>query len=105
MTAPVSAGTVRLWADAPALGFSVDLIQGSLQVGSHFAPPAPIVVHGRVFGGQRAADVYGNFGWSEIETAPPVLTRGVLLEVPALPGQERLLDGFEVAVAQVEGAR
>lgn len=91
--------------DAPAFDFSMDLIQGSPHVGSHFDAPAHVVVHGRVFGGQRAADVYGDFGWAAngIETAPPVLTRGVLLDVPALLGQERLPDGFEVTVAHVEG--
>ena len=91
--------------DAPGFDFSMDLIQGSPHVGSHFDAPAHIAVHGRVFGGHRAADVYGDFGWAAngIETVPPVLTRGVLLDVPALLGAERLEDRFEVTVGHLEG--
>ncbi len=91
--------------EAPGFDFSMDLIQGSPHLGSHFDAPAHIQVHGRVFGGRRAADVYGDFGWEAngIDTVPPVLTRGVLLDVPALLGRERLPDLFEVTVAHVEG--
>ncbi|HEU4704055.1 MAG TPA: cyclase family protein [Conexibacter sp.] len=90
--------------EAPAFDFSMDLIQGSPHVGSHFDAPAHIQVHGRVFGGHRAADVYGDFGWQAngIETVPPVLTRGLLLDVPGLLGVERLQDGFEVTVEHVQ---
>ncbi len=91
--------------EAPAFDFSMDLIQGSPHVGSHFDAPAHIQVHGRVFGGRRAAEVYDDFGWQAngIETVPPVLTRGVLLDVPALLGVERLPDLFEITVEHVEG--
>lgn len=89
---------------APAFDFSMELIQGSPHVGSHIDAPTHIQVLGRVFGGQRAADVYGDFGWEAngIHTVPPVLTRGVLLDVPALLGVERLPDLFEVTVEHVQ---
>lgn len=91
--------------DAPGFDFSMDLIQGSPHVGSHFDAPAHVHVHGRSFGGRRTAEIYDDFGWQAngIETVPPVLTRGVLLDVPALLGVERLPDLFEVTVEHVQG--
>ena len=91
--------------EPPAFDFSMDLIQGSPHVGSHIDAPAHVQSFGRVFGGHRAADVYDDFGWlaNGIETAPPVLTRGVLLDVPALLGSDRLPDGFEITVEHVQG--
>jgi kynurenine formamidase len=91
--------------EAPGFDFSMDLIQGSPHLGSHFDAPAHIQTHGKVFGGERAADVYGDFGWqvNGIDTVPPVLTRGVLLDVPALLGEDRLPDLFEVTVEHLEG--
>jgi kynurenine formamidase len=91
--------------EAPAFDFSMELIQGSPHVGSHFDAPAHVQSFGRVFGGHRAGDVYGDFGWraNGIETVPPVLTRGVLLDVPALLGVGRLPDLFEVTVDHVRG--
>jgi kynurenine formamidase len=80
--------------------FSMDLIQGSPHLGSHLDAPAHIQAHGRVFGGHRVHDVYDDFGWKAngAETVPPVMTRGVLLDVPRLLGRDRLEDGFEVTV-------
>jgi kynurenine formamidase len=90
--------------EAPAFDFSMDLIQGSPHLGSHFDARAHIQVLGKVHGGRRAAEVYDDFGWKEngIETVPPVLTRGILLDVPALLGMDVLPDLFEITVEHVE---
>lgn len=89
--------------EAPGFDFSMDLIQGSPHVGSHFDAPAHIQSFGKVFGGYRAADVYADFGWRKngIDTVPPVITRGVLLDIPALLGVPRLPDLFEITVDHV----
>jgi kynurenine formamidase len=91
--------------EAPGFDFSMDLIQGSPHLGSHFDARAHIQSFGKVYGGHKAADVYDDFGWKEngIETVPPVITRGVLLDVPALVGMSKLPDLFEVTVEHVEG--
>lgn len=90
--------------DAPAFDFSMELIQGSPHLGSHFDAPAHIQSYGKVFGGHDVADVYGDFGWREngIHTVPPVITRGILLDVPALLGLSRLPDLFEITVDHVQ---
>jgi kynurenine formamidase len=89
---------------APGFDFSMELIQGSPHVGSHFDAPAHIQSFGKVFGGHRVADVYGDFGWSAngIETVPPVITRGILLDIPRFLGLPRLPDLFEVTVEHIE---
>jgi regulator of RNase E activity RraA/kynurenine formamidase len=91
-------------ADAPGFDFSMELIQGSPHIGSHLDAPAHIQSFGKVFGGHRAADVYDDFGWREngIHTVPPVITRGVLLDVPALLEVPRLPDLFEITVDHVQ---
>jgi regulator of RNase E activity RraA/kynurenine formamidase len=92
--------------DAPGFDFSMELIQGSPHIGSHLDSPAHIQSFGKVFGGHRAADVYDDFGWREngIHTVPPVITRGVLLDVPALLEVPRLPDLFEITVEHVQQA-
>jgi regulator of RNase E activity RraA/kynurenine formamidase len=93
-------------ADAPGFDFSMELIQGSPHIGSHLDAPAHIQSYGKVFGGHRAADVYDDFGWREngIHTVPPVITRGVLLDIPALLDVSRLPDLFEITVDHVQAA-
>jgi regulator of RNase E activity RraA/kynurenine formamidase len=90
--------------DAPGFDFSMELIQGSPHIGTHFDAPAHIQSFGKVFGGHMAADVYDDFGWREngIHTVPPVITRGVLLDVPALLEVPRLPDLFEITVDHVQ---
>lgn len=90
--------------EASGFDFSMDLIQGSPHVGSHFDALAHIQSFGKVFGGEDAASVYGDFGWQAngIETVPPVISRGVLLDVPALLEMDRLPDLFEVTIDHVE---
>jgi regulator of RNase E activity RraA/kynurenine formamidase len=92
--------------NAPGFDFSMELIQGSPHIGTHFDAPAHIQSFGKVFGGHRAADVYDDFGWREngIHTVPPVITRGVLLDIPALLEVPRLPDLFEVTVDHVQRA-
>ena len=90
--------------DAPGFDFSMELIQGSPHIGSHLDSPAHIQSFGKVFGGHRAADVYDDFGWREngIHTVPPVITRGVLLDIPAVLEVPRLPDLFEITVDHVQ---
>jgi regulator of RNase E activity RraA/kynurenine formamidase len=90
--------------DAPGFDFSMELIQGSPHIGTHFDAPAHIQSFGKVFGGHRAADVYDDFGWREngIHTVPPVITRGVMLDIPALLEVPRLPDLFEITVDHVQ---
>jgi kynurenine formamidase len=88
----------------PPFDFSMELVQGSPHVGTHLDALAHVQADGVVFGGHRAADVYDDSGWraNGVEGAPPIVTRGVLLDVPAALGATRLPDGYEVGVGDLE---
>lgn len=90
--------------DPPAFDFSVEIVMGSQHQGSHFDAPAHIASRGEHFGGVRVADAYDDFGWKEngVHTVPPIVARGVLLDVPRSEGVERFPDGFEITVEHLE---
>jgi kynurenine formamidase len=82
-----------LTADAgPDFDFSMELIVASPHHGSHIDGLAHISSEGRQFGGHAIADIYGDFGWTKngIETTPPILGRGVLLDMPRAMGVDQL---------------
>lgn len=89
-----------LWDPEGSTGFeaAMEIISGSLHHGTHVDGLAHIHSHGRLFGGHRTGDVYSDHGWTKhgIETVPPVMARGVLLDVAASEGLDALPDDFEI---------
>lgn len=59
---------------------------------------------GRIFGGHSTDEVQHDFGASaaSIETVPPIVTRGVLLDVAAYKGVTRIEDHYEISVEDIE---
>lgn len=86
-------------------GFHLDAFGGSIHQGTHLDGLAHIVTGGRIFGGHEATATRTDRGWSfaGIETVPPILTRGVLIDVVADRGR-RLTGSEDVTVADVESA-
>jgi kynurenine formamidase len=86
--------------------FSMDVVQGSPHLGSHIDAFVHVQAEGRIFGGSRVAEVFGDAGWAQhgAETIPPLVTRGVLLDIAASEGSDRLPDGHEIDVSQLERA-
>ncbi len=84
--------------DPPPLDFSMEVITGSPHLGSHIDAFAHIQGRGRVFGGARAAEVFGDFGWAQngMETVPPIVGRGILLDAARARGLERLPDDARI---------
>lgn len=82
----------------PGHDFSMDLIMGAPHLGSHIDGFAHIQENGRIFGGIAAAEAFDDFGWKQhgMETVPPIVGRGVLLDVPRSLGMEKLPDDFEI---------
>jgi kynurenine formamidase len=77
-----------------AFEYSMDLIMGSPHQSSHIDGLAHIQGDGKIFGGSSVGDVYGDTGWREhgIETVPPIIGRGILLDVPLALGVDSLTD-------------
>lgn len=84
--------------ESPGFDFSMEVITGSLHVGTHIDGLAHISCHGRLFGNHELADVYGDFGWqvNGMEHSSPIVGRGVLLDVARAKGVQHLPDRYEI---------
>lgn len=82
-----------------------------LVLGTHTATHMDALAHishdGMLHGGVRAADAQagGLFRQHGIHTVDPIVTSGILLDLPAVLGVDRLEAGHAVTVAELEEAR
>jgi kynurenine formamidase len=90
--------------DPPVFDFSVEVVQGCLHQSTHIDAPAHIASRGRHFGGVEVTDAYDDFGWKQngIEGTPPIVGRGILLDVPRVKGVAKLDDLYEITVDDVQ---
>jgi kynurenine formamidase len=88
----------------PDFDFSMELIIGSTHHGSHIDGLAHISSEGRHFGGHLVRDTFGDFGWTEngIETTPPIIGRGILLDMPRVSAVSELPGGEDIEPDQIE---
>lgn len=95
----------ELAASAPD-GFHLDAYGGSIHLGTHLDGLVHVVHDGAVFDGRHEADVRGPRGWTfgGIETVPPILVRGVLVDVLATKGGRPLEASTEVTPAMIDAA-
>jgi kynurenine formamidase len=86
--------------------YCAEVITGALHVSTHIDALVHVQAEGRIHGGARAADARDDRGWRQqgMETVPPILGRGVMLDVARLRGTALLPDGYEVTVADLRQA-
>ena len=86
--------------------FSTEVVMGTPHVGSHFDAFCHVQYRGAIYGGATAADAEGDFGWRAggMETVKPIVTRGVLLDIAADRGLDRLPDETEIGQPEIEAA-
>jgi kynurenine formamidase len=98
--------TPRRLVDAEHAGFdfATEVISGSLHLGTHIDGFAHIQSDGLLFGEVPVEAAYDDFGWREhgMETVPPLIGRGVLLDLPQAKGLDRLPDGYEITPDDVQ---
>lgn len=84
--------------------YSVEAIGGSLHIGTHIDAFVHVQKDGKIFGGHAASEARDDRGWKKhgMETVPPIVGRAILLDIPTLKGLERLLDLYEITIADVE---
>ena len=89
--------------DPNPLDSSMDIISGSPHVGSHIDALVHVASLGQVFGGRRVQDVYSDFGWKEngVDTLPPIVTRGILLDVARQQGVQTLPDDYRIGPSEL----
>jgi kynurenine formamidase len=80
------------------------LVLGS-HVGTHLDAPCHVAVDGRFFDGTPAADavVEGRYRRHGVDEIPPLVRRGLLVDVPRRHGVQRLAPGQAVGVDDLEG--
>lgn len=81
-----------------------DMISMGTHVGTHIDALAHVSQEGRLYGGLDAAEalVGGRYAQLGAHTIAPMVRRGVLLDVPAARGVDRLDPGYEITPADLE---
>lgn len=89
-----------------AFAFAAEVIIGSLHTSTHIDGLIHIQSEGRVYGGARASEVRNDQGFLQngMETVPPIVSRGVLLDIAGLLGVEALPDLYEITVEDLQAA-
>lgn len=86
--------------------YSAEMITGALHVSTHIDALIHVQAEGRVHGGALASESRDDRGWKEqgIETVPPILGRGLFLDIARVKGATQLADGAEITVADLQSA-
>jgi kynurenine formamidase len=89
-----------------AINWITEIQAGTFQVGTQLDSIGHIQVGDRFYNGWTTQQVVEEWGINRfgMETVPPVVTRGVLLDIARLKGVARLEKGYVITVADVEGA-
>ena len=76
-------------------GSNVERVEMNMHVGTHIDALGHFSIGGRLYNGLEAAEVVTDWGLDRlgIENAPPMITRGVLLDVAGLDGGQHLEPG------------
>lgn len=84
----------------------VEQVAATSQMGTHVDGLNHLQIGDRLYNGHRLADVVEEYGTNTlgIETLPQVVTRGLLLDIAAVRGVERLDPGDVITPADVDAA-
>lgn len=87
-------------------GSNVERVEMTMHVGTHIDALGHVSKGDRLYNDRSAADTLGDWGLAAlgIEQAPPMITRGVLIDVAGLDGGEHLAPGREVTEAEIAAA-
>src|ERR687884_2110776 len=82
----------------------IELATGTFQIGTQLDGLNHLQIGDRFYNGWRARDIVEDWGTSKlgIETVPPIITRGVLVDVPRHRGIDRLAAGDVIGVDELE---
>lgn len=81
------------------LGANLERMEMTAHVGTHIDALGHVTVGDRMYNGLSATDVVGDFGLDDlgVENVPPIITRGVLLDVAGLDGGDMLDAGRAIS--------
>src|ERR671927_1561232 len=97
------AGTEGGWGKNQ-VNWLIELATGTFQIGTQLDGLNHLQIGDRFYNGWRARDIVEDWGTSKlgIETVPPILTRGVLVDVARHRGVARMDAGDIIGVDEVE---
>ena len=89
-----------------SVNWIVEQVTATQQMGTHLDGLNHLQIGDRTYNGYRLADIVEDHGTNRlgIDTLPQVVTRGLLLDVAAARGGERLQPGDVITVADAEAA-
>jgi len=89
-----------------AVNWIVEQITATQQMGTHLDALNHLQVGDRTYNGHRLTDIAEDWGTNRlgVESLPQIVTRGLLLDVAAVRGVDRLEPGDVVTVADAEAA-
>jgi kynurenine formamidase len=87
------------------INWITEIQTGTFQVGTQLDAIGHLQIGDRFYNGWRTRDIVEPWGLARlgIDTVPPIVTRGVLLDVAAYKGVARLDPGYVISVADAEG--
>lgn len=88
------------------INWITEIQAGTFQVGTQLDSIGHIQVGDRFYNGWTTKDLVQAGGLERfgMETVPPIVTRGILVDVAAYKGVERLAKGYVITLADLEGA-
>ncbi len=88
------------------INWITEVQSGTFQVGTQLDSIGHIQIGDRFYNGWRAKDVVEGYGINRfgMETIPPIVTRGVLLDIAGYKGEPRLKKGYVITLSDVRGA-
>lgn len=88
------------------VGYTGSAISMYTHSGTHIDGLNHFGLNGKIWNGFAAIDYLGDRGWQKagVETMPPIVARGVLLDIPAAKGLTMLPDGYRISMADIQQA-
>lgn len=88
------------------VGYTGSAISMYTHTGTHIDAFNHFGIGGQIYNGFRAEEHLGDRGWTKTgaETLPPIVARGVLVDVAAAKGIDMLPDGYRIRRADIEEA-
>ena len=89
-----------------AINWITEIQSGTFQVGTQLDSIGHIQIGDRFYNGWKTRDLVEPWGLARfgMETIPPVITRGILLDIARLKGVERLEPGYVISVDDARAA-
>lgn len=88
------------------VSYSGDAVLMYTHTGTHIDALSHFGLNGRIWNGFHHATHQGDLGWHKggAENLPPIIARGVLIDVAAYKGLDMLADSYRIMPADLEGA-